>query len=161
MRHLLRALLSLFVVVIPPAKAQTKAGEQAVRKRPKASATLGPNTTARNWRKGWRATTASPTFKKFHVPLSCGHFKDTTITPLETTVRFLRADMAVVHSSWKIAGDQNADGAAPTPAHVDFVSGVNIREAGSASLACRSSSGEVSPSWQEPAEAIPASAWNQ
>ena len=45
-------------------------------------------------------------------------------------------------------------------AHADFVSAVNIREAGLASLACASSSGDVSPSWQEPLEAIAASAWN-
>ena len=37
-------------------------------------------------------------------------------------------------------------------AHADFVGAVNIREAGLASLACSSSSGEVSPSWQEPTE---------
>ena len=46
-------------------------------------------------------------------------------------------------------------------AHADFVAAVNIREAGLASLACTSSSGEVSPSWQEPTEGIPALAWNQ
>ena len=46
-------------------------------------------------------------------------------------------------------------------AHADFVAAVNIREAGFASLACASSSGEVSPSWQEPTEGIPAPAWNQ
>jgi hypothetical protein len=33
---------------------------------------------------------------------------------------------------------------------------VNIREAGLASLACSSSSGDVNPSWQEPTEGIPA-----
>jgi hypothetical protein len=36
MRHLLTALLSLFVVVIPPAKTQTKADEEAVPKLPQA-----------------------------------------------------------------------------------------------------------------------------
>jgi putative transposase len=46
-------------------------------------------------------------------------------------------------------------------AHADFVAAVNIREAGLASLACSSSSGDVSPSWQEPTEGIPASAWSQ
>jgi hypothetical protein len=50
---------------------------------------------------------------------------------------------------------------ADSRAHADFVSAVNIREAGLDSLACRSSSREVSPSWQEPTEGIPASAWNQ
>jgi putative transposase len=46
-------------------------------------------------------------------------------------------------------------------AHADFVSALNIREAGLASLACSLSSGEVSPSCQEPTEGIPALAWNQ
>jgi putative transposase len=46
-------------------------------------------------------------------------------------------------------------------APADFVSAVNIREAGLASLACSWSSGDVSPSWQEPTEGILALAWNQ
>jgi VWFA-related protein len=41
-------------------------------------------------------------------------------------------------------------------AHADFVGAVNIREAGLASLACSSASGDVSPSWQEPTEGVPA-----
>src|SRR5215471_20169856 len=48
-------------------------------------------------------------FEKFHTRLLSGRFKDSTITPLETTVRFLRPDMAVVHWSWKIEGDKNFD----------------------------------------------------
>jgi putative transposase len=39
-------------------------------------------------------------------------------------------------------------------ANADFVGAVNIREAGLASLACLSSSGDVSPSCQEPTEGI-------
>lgn len=49
-------------------------------------------------------------FEKFHVRLLSGRFKDATNTPLQTTVRFLRPDMAVVHWSWKIQGDRNMDG---------------------------------------------------
>ena len=41
-------------------------------------------------------------------------------------------------------------------ANADWVGAVNIREAGLASLACSSSSGDVSPSCQEPTEGIPA-----
>ena len=41
-------------------------------------------------------------------------------------------------------------------ANADFVSAVNIREAGLASLACSQPSGDVSPSCQEPTEGIPA-----
>jgi putative transposase len=46
-------------------------------------------------------------------------------------------------------------------AHADWVAAVNIREAGLASLACSSASGELSPSCQEPTEGIPAEAWSQ
>jgi uncharacterized protein (TIGR02246 family) len=53
-------------------------------------------------------------FEKYHVPLLSGRFKDSTITLLRTAVRFLRSDVAVVHWSWKIVGDRNADG---TPRH--------------------------------------------
>jgi uncharacterized protein (TIGR02246 family) len=44
--------------------------------------------------------------------LLSGRFKESTITPLQTTVRFLRPDMAVIHWSWKIEGDRNMDGTA-------------------------------------------------
>jgi len=40
-------------------------------------------------------------------------------------------------------------------AHADLVGAINIREAGLALLACSSSSGDVSPSCQEPTEGIP------
>jgi uncharacterized protein (TIGR02246 family) len=49
-------------------------------------------------------------FEKFHTRLLSGRFKDSTITSLETSVRFLHPDMAVVHWSWKIEGDRNFDG---------------------------------------------------
>ena len=41
-------------------------------------------------------------------------------------------------------------------ANADFVAACNIREEGLASLARSYSSGDVSPSWQEPTEGIPA-----
>ena len=37
------------------------------------------------------------------------------MTVLKTTTRFLRPDMAVVHWSWKIEGDRNADGTPRQP----------------------------------------------
>src|SRR6267154_1233462 len=43
-------------------------------------------------------------FEKFHVRLMSERFKDSTLTLLENTARFLRPDMAVVHWSWKIVG---------------------------------------------------------
>ena len=47
---------------------------------------------------------------EFHTRLLSGRFKDSTNTSLQTTVRFLRPDMAVVHWSWKIEGGRNMDG---------------------------------------------------
>ena len=49
-------------------------------------------------------------FEKFHTRLLGGRFKESTITVLETTTRFLHPDLAVVHWSWRIAGDRNMDG---------------------------------------------------
>ena len=54
-------------------------------------------------------------FETFHVRLLSGRFKDSTITALNTTTRFLRPDMAVVHWSWKIEGDKNFDGTPRQP----------------------------------------------
>ena len=54
-------------------------------------------------------------FEKFHARLLNGRFKDSTFTPMDTTVRFLRPDMAVVHWSWKMSGDKNFDGTERPP----------------------------------------------
>jgi uncharacterized protein (TIGR02246 family) len=54
-------------------------------------------------------------YEKFHTRLLSGRFKDSIFTPLETTVRFLRPDMAVIHWSWKMSGDKNFDGTARPP----------------------------------------------
>ena len=103
--------------------AQTKADEEAARKLPQA------------FREAWAkhdghelakimaddvdfvtvATTylhGRADFETFHTRLLSGRFKESTITPLQTTVRFLRPDMAVIHWSWKIEGDKNMDGTA-------------------------------------------------
>jgi len=48
-------------------------------------------------------------FEKFHVRLLSGRFKDSTITPLETTIHFLNSKMAVIHWSWRIDGDKAFD----------------------------------------------------
>lgn len=49
-------------------------------------------------------------FETYHTRLLSGRFKESTNTPLETAVRFLRRDLAVVHWSWTIKGDRNPDG---------------------------------------------------
>jgi uncharacterized protein (TIGR02246 family) len=45
-------------------------------------------------------------FEKYHTRLLVGRFKDITFTVLETHVRFIRPDVAVVHHSWAIQGDK-------------------------------------------------------
>ena len=53
-------------------------------------------------------------FEKCHTQLLNGRFKESANTPLKTSVRFMRPDLAVVHRSWLIQGDKNADGSART-----------------------------------------------
>src|SRR5216684_4642468 len=106
--------------------AQTKADEEAARKLPQA------------FREAWAkhdghelakimaddvdfvtvATTylhGRSDFETFHVRLLSGRFKEAMIAPLQTTVRFLRPDIAVVHWSWRIEGDKNPDGSPRQP----------------------------------------------
>ena len=51
-------------------------------------------------------------FEKYHARLLEKRFRESTNTPLESFVRFLRADLAIVHWSWAIEGDKNPDGSA-------------------------------------------------
>jgi len=50
--------------------------------------------------------------EKYHVRMMAGRFKEITSTILETHVRFVRPDVAVVRYSWMIQGDKNVDGSA-------------------------------------------------
>ncbi|HXE36272.1 MAG TPA: SgcJ/EcaC family oxidoreductase [Verrucomicrobiae bacterium] len=126
MRRLSIAFFSLLAVTVLPAKAQTKADEEAVRKLPQAFSDAWAKHDGHELAKLMAddadfvtvATTylhGQSDFEKFHVRLLSGRFKDSTITPLETTVRFLGPNMGVVHWSWKIAGDKNPDGTPREP----------------------------------------------
>jgi uncharacterized protein (TIGR02246 family) len=53
-------------------------------------------------------------FEKYHARLLSGRFRDSTNTPLEVIVRFVRPDEALVHWSWTIEGDKNAERIAPS-----------------------------------------------
>jgi uncharacterized protein (TIGR02246 family) len=108
------------------ANAQSKADEEAVRKLPQAFCDAWAKHDGRELTKIMAddvdfvtvATTylhGRADFEKFHVRLLSGRFKDASITRLETTARFLRPEMAVVHWSWKIEGDKNPDGTARQP----------------------------------------------
>jgi uncharacterized protein (TIGR02246 family) len=48
-------------------------------------------------------------FEVYHARLLSGRFKASTLVPLETDVRFMRPDLAVIHWSWKVLGDKNED----------------------------------------------------
>jgi len=54
-------------------------------------------------------------FEKYHVRLLSGRFNQSTVTLLQTAIRFLRPDVAIVHWGWKIVGDRNVDGTSRQP----------------------------------------------
>jgi uncharacterized protein (TIGR02246 family) len=54
-------------------------------------------------------------FEKYHTRLLGGRFKESTITPLETAVRFIRPDLAIIHWSWRVQSDRNPDASARPP----------------------------------------------
>ena len=102
------------------AGAQGKADEEAVRKIPQAFAAawakhdgqqlsliMADNVdfvdVAGDWLRG-RAD-----FALYHSRLLSVRFRESTLTPLEVSVRFLRPDLAVLHWSWRIEGDRNFD----------------------------------------------------
>jgi len=126
MRNLTTALVTLLLMTSSNVNAQAKGDEQAVRKLPQAFCDAWAKHDGHELAKMMDddvdfvtvATTylhGKADFEKFHMRLLSGRFKDSTITPLETALRFLRPDMAVVHWSWKIAGDKNADGTPRPP----------------------------------------------
>ncbi len=103
------------------ANAQSKADEEAVRKLPQAFceawAKHDGHELARIMAEDVDFVTVATTylhgradFEKFHTRLLSGRFKEANLTSLQTTARFLRPDIAVVHWSWKIESDRNMDG---------------------------------------------------
>lgn len=108
---------SIFVCA---SRAQSKADEAAVRGIPKVFAAAWANhdgqqlarimsedvdfvDVAGDWLRG-RAD-----FALYHSRLLSVRFRESTLTPLEISVRFLRPDLAVLHWSWRVEGDRNFD----------------------------------------------------
>lgn len=104
-----------------PAAAQEKADEKALRELPIAFSTAWAKhdghalasimaedvdfvTVGATWFRGRRD------FETYHTRLLNGRFKGSTNTPLQTSVRFIRPDLATVRWSWAIEGDKNPDG---------------------------------------------------
>lgn len=126
MKYLLGVLLCCFLAGASTVLAQSKSDEEAVGKLPQAFcdawAQHDGHALAKIMADDVDFVTVATTylhgredFETFHVRLLNGRFKDCTITVLKTTTRFLRPDMAVVHWSWKIAGDKNPDGSPRQP----------------------------------------------
>jgi uncharacterized protein (TIGR02246 family) len=126
MRFLWTVLLATILGLSAGASAQSSADEQAIRALPQSFCAAWAKhdghalagimaddvdfvTVATTYLRG------KEDFEKFHVRLLSGRFKDSTITPIDITDRFLRPDFGVVHWSWKIEGDKNADGTARQP----------------------------------------------
>jgi uncharacterized protein (TIGR02246 family) len=126
MKQLLRDLLVALLVAGGAAHAQTKADEAAVHNVPQAFAAawakhdghqlgkiMSDDVDFVNVAAEWLHGRAD--FETFHTRLLSGRFKDSTLTPLEIKVRFLRPDLAVLHWSWRIVGDQNFDSTSRKP----------------------------------------------
>jgi uncharacterized protein (TIGR02246 family) len=119
-------LVALSLVTSSNLTAQTKADEEAVRKLPQIHCDAWNRRDSHALAKIMAddvdfVTVATvylhgrADYEKFHSRLLSGRFKDSTFTPLETSVRFLRPDIAVVHWNWKITGDMNFDGTPRSP----------------------------------------------
>src|SRR5260370_27622196 len=126
MRDLIAGLVLLLFVTSSNLNAQTKADEEGVRKLRQTMCDAWNKHDGHEMAKVMAddvdfVTVATvylhgrADFEKFHERLMSGRFKDSTMEPLQTTARFLRPDMAVVHWSWKIVGDKNFEGTARRP----------------------------------------------
>ena len=126
MKYLLSASVCFLLASTSHALAHSKADEEAVGKLPQefceAWAKHDGHALAKIMAEDVDFVTVATTylhgrtdFETFHVRLLSGRFKDSTISVLKTTTRFLRPDMAVVHWSWRIEGDKNADGTRRQP----------------------------------------------
>ena len=120
MKQILRNLLLVLLVVECAAHAQSKADEAAVSHIPQAFAaawakhdghelakSMSDDVDFVNVGADWVHGRAD--FEKFHTRLLSGRFEDSTLTPLDVVVRFLRPDQAVLHWNWRVDGDKNED----------------------------------------------------
>jgi uncharacterized protein (TIGR02246 family) len=126
MKGLVSAVLALAITAPSLVLAQTKSDETAIRRLPQAFCAAWNRhdghalaqvmaddvdfvTVGAMWLHG------RPDFEKYHVRLLSGRFNQSMMTLLQTAVRFLRPEVAIVHWSWKIVGDRNPDGTSRAP----------------------------------------------
>jgi len=138
MKHLLLIFAVLSYGTITDA--QTKIDEEAVRALPRAfcdawakhdghqlAATMAEDVDFVTVGGAWFHGRAD--FEKYHTRLLAGRFRESTNTPLETIVRIVRPDEAVVHWSWTIEGDKNPDGS-PRPKRFGIMTMVAKKQKG-------------------------------
>jgi len=126
MRNLARGAALLLLAASSTLNAMAQTDDQAVRKLPQAfcdawakhdghqlATIMADDVDFVNVGANWLHGRAD--FEKYHSRLLSGRFKEARLTLLQTEVRFLQPDMAVVHWSWKIAGDRNFDGTPRQP----------------------------------------------
>ena len=120
MKQLLGNLLVALLVAECTVRAQSKTDEAAVHNVPQAFAaawakhdghqlamTMSEDVDFVNIGGDWLKGRSD--FELYHTRLLSGRFRESTITPLQVVVRFLRPDLAVLHWSWRIQGDRNED----------------------------------------------------
>ena len=120
MKQSLSKLLLVLLVTAGTVHAQNKADEPAVHNIPQAFAAawakhdghqlakiMADDVDFVNVNAEWLHGRAD--FELFHTRLLSGRFKESTLTPLEISVRFLRPDQAVLHWSWRVEADRNQD----------------------------------------------------
>ncbi len=126
MHQLFRNLLVALLIAPCAARAQERADETAVRNVPQAFAAAWAKHDGHQLARimsedvdfvnvGGDWLHGRTDFELYHARLLSGRFKDSTLMPLDTAVRFLRPDVAFLHWSWKIQGDRNEDGTARRP----------------------------------------------
>jgi uncharacterized protein (TIGR02246 family) len=120
MKQLLRNLLVVLLVAECAVHAQSKTDEAAVRNVPQAFAAawakhdghqlakiMSEDVDFVNVNAEWLH--GRENFELIHSRLLSGRFRQSELTPLQSDVRFLRPDLAVLHWNWRIEGDQNQD----------------------------------------------------
>jgi uncharacterized protein (TIGR02246 family) len=107
-RNLVGSFVSVLALISVSLYAQLKADEEAVRKLPQSFCDAWAKHDGHELAKIMADNVDFVTvatlylhgradFEKFHTRLLSGRFRDSTITSLESSARFLRPDMAVVH----------------------------------------------------------------
>ena len=120
MKEVLRTLIAFLLIAQGAVFAQTKTDGETLQNLPQAFAAAWANHNGRQLAGlmaddvdfiniGADCLHGRADFELYHSRLLTGRFRQSTLTPLETKVRFLRPDIAAVHWSWRVQGDRNED----------------------------------------------------